>query len=631
MIIHPEAQKTWLAIMFLILLSCITYANTLQNAFVQDDYILIANNHFVKSWENLKSLLSQEKYLTPVKDFHPTRVHGSGELTYRPITTFSYFWDYSCNALNPIGYHITNIILHTFNVLLLFYLALLLLKKRSLAFIAAMLFSVHPINAETVSVINFREDLLTTLFFNAAFICYIGTTQATVLRKICFYLLSLCSFLLALLSKESAVVFPLILMLYDYFFVDHQRWGLCFRNFISRYALYMIFLAYYVITYWVFKLALSGYIQPYRGESFYANMLIILNVIATYLRWLIWPIDMHVALTEPLGLGFPYTIANFQNLFATMLVLGALSVGFLLRKKNAILSFSVFWFFITLIPVSNIVPLPTLIATHFLYLPMVGVALFGGELWRLGTHANSRWISSSFAKALTRIFFGVLLAMCFFITPLRNTIWQSNLSLWRECVRVYPKDPLAHTNYGIELKQIDGLLGHAIREFKLAAAIDPTNSFPHHELGVAYKEKEHYALAIDAFQKAVQINPQNLAAYFNLGWSYIYMKQWAEAQQVCREIEKVNPNLPQRYELQGAIAFEQGKIPESLGNFKKAVKLDPDNEKLWTNLGVIYFKMNQMEAARRAWEKALAIRPNDPVPKSFLQQSNSSQAQQKTE
>ncbi len=193
-----------LSISLILIISIAIYSNTLKNGFVYDDRFTIVDNLFIKNWNNLPELFSK------------TYFSRSGEETYRPIVTLSYFVDYSLWGLKPFGYHLTNLLLHSANVVLVYLFALLLLNNplsptllrgsniththtytRWIAFFTALLFSIHPIQSEAVNAISFREDLLVVFFLTAAFILYIKLKEESEAegsklkaQRVCFQLLA---------------------------------------------------------------------------------------------------------------------------------------------------------------------------------------------------------------------------------------------------------------------------------------------------------------------------------------------------------------------------------------------------------------------------------------------------------
>ncbi|HEC70151.1 MAG TPA: hypothetical protein ENI31_07720, partial [Candidatus Omnitrophica bacterium] len=155
-----------LAVFLLIVITFVVYFGSLKNEFVWDDFLVIVNNNFIKSWNNFCQLFNKS-YLTSPSQIRYLEVIniGSGESSYRPVVTLTYFIDYFFYKLNPWGYHLTNLLLHILNVLLLYFLIRLITQNNIIALLAGLLFAVHPVNTEAVDVITFREDLLCFLFF----------------------------------------------------------------------------------------------------------------------------------------------------------------------------------------------------------------------------------------------------------------------------------------------------------------------------------------------------------------------------------------------------------------------------------------------------------------------------------
>ena len=221
------------AVLGLIILSFAAYLNALSNTFVFDDIYVISGNYFIRDWQNIFGLFTS-KYFA-----------ASGELSYRPVVTLSYFVDYSLWHLNPMGYHLTNIILHTLNSTILFFLVQRMVRNTPLAFLASLFFACHPVLSEAVNAISYREDLLAATFFITAFILYIKLLASNKFMyrtemlhsvqhdSVChserneeskFYLypLSLLSYLFALFSKEMAITLPFLIFFFDYIAL-HRR------------------------------------------------------------------------------------------------------------------------------------------------------------------------------------------------------------------------------------------------------------------------------------------------------------------------------------------------------------------------------------------------------------------------
>ena len=194
-----------LPIAILALVSLVVYFNSLTNGFVYDDYATIVENKYIQHpGKSLPSLFSRSYFNI-----------ASGEASYRPVATLSYYLIYSIAELNATYYHLFSVLLHALNVILVYLLANIIIKNRYFALMAGLLFACHPALTEAVDAISYNEDLLAAAFFFLAFICYAGIDTEEVKSCIKVYVLSLFSFLLALLSKEMAITLPAVIFLYD--------------------------------------------------------------------------------------------------------------------------------------------------------------------------------------------------------------------------------------------------------------------------------------------------------------------------------------------------------------------------------------------------------------------------------
>ncbi len=221
--ISPNILRHFLSILLIAIISISIYSNTLKNGFVYDDESTIVKNTLIKDLDNISKLFKNKEYFTT-----------SGEMSYRPIVTLTYFIDYALYGLKPWGYHLTNLILHAINGAILYiFLTLLIQSSQSsipvlkhngtsfnlqssifnLQLIISLLFITHPVLTEAVNAISFREDGLCFLFFVSALILYLKSKMSVfcILSSIFFYLL-------ALLSKEMAITFPLIIFLYEWIY-----------------------------------------------------------------------------------------------------------------------------------------------------------------------------------------------------------------------------------------------------------------------------------------------------------------------------------------------------------------------------------------------------------------------------
>ena len=558
-------------ILLVVILTSIVYANSLINSFVWDDFIVIVNNDFIKSWKNFPSIFSRE-YLASTSEVNDLEMDniGSGESSYRPVVTTSYFIDYSLWKLNPFGYHLTNLFLHIFNVILLYLLLNLIVKNKKIALLVSLLFALHPVNAEAVNCISFREDLLVFLFFTSSFILFIKTGNYNSIKRIYYYVASVTLYLLALFSKEMAITLPIILMLYDYYFVYRGRIREIFTNLKSRYLGYIAASIFYLWV-WFFPMAnMSELTTKYPGGTFYTNILTMFKVVVVYIRWLFIPINIHATLAIPdsnLTANSLFTPGVFLSVF---LVLICILIAVKTRRTSKEISFSILWFFITLLPVSNIFPTANvMIASRFLYLPALGFCfLIAVLLFKIPALKVFSISSNILKRILNNIIIAILILYSVF-TIVGNLFWRNNVVLWLEMVRYYPDRATVYNSLGISYSAI-GNNEKAISSYKKSIELDPNYALTHYNLGLAYGCIDNIDEEIASYKKAIEVYPNFAQVYNNLGAAY-------------RKL---------------------GKIEVEIALYKKAIEINPEYAGAYYNLAIAYKRNKEYDLAIECYDKA---------------------------
>ncbi|MDD5006189.1 MAG: tetratricopeptide repeat protein [Candidatus Omnitrophica bacterium] len=564
-------EKNNYAVLLLVALTLLVYANSLTNLFVWDDYLVIVNNNFVRSWKNI-SLMFSKDYLfssSKINKFGVINLVGSGESSYRPVCTLTYFADYSLYKLNPFGYHLTNLILHIFNVILLYFLFNLIAKDKKISLLGSALFAVHPATTEVVACIAFREDLLAFLFYICAFILYIKLSNYDRLRRIYYYAMSVVLYLLALFSKEMAITLPLILVLYDYYFVCERSFKQVLINFKSRYAGYIAATLFYL---WVFFFPMSNtgeILMAYPGNSFYTNILTMFKVLAVYIRWLFIPINIHATLPIPY---FPFVVDSLSRpeaILSILLIVFSLGIAFKIRKTSKLASFAIFWFFVTLIPVLNIFPIGNIMASRYLYIPLVGFCLLVAVLLL-------KLPSSNIFKEIKKDAVIIILIFYSMFTVIGTLVWKHDVTLWLEIMRYYPDARLVYNNLGGGYVDI-GKYDKAIYFYKKATEVDPNDTLAYYNLGVMYGQTGNIKEQIAAYKKAIELLPSFSQAYNNLG----------------------------------AVFQKKGNVDSAIILYEKAIEIYPAYAGAYYNLATAYKEKGQYQLALEYADKAKELGYND--------------------
>lgn len=511
-----------LSVLLLVSISFALNANTLKNGFVYDDRSAVVHNSFIKDIHNLPKLF-QKDYFTI-----------TSELSYRPVVTFTYFLDYAFYGPHPWGYHLTNILLHTINCILLYmflnfifqssdgdnnrFTISSLLANRPL--FISLLFITHPVLTETINAISFREDLLVFLFYIATLCLYltIKESTSTIFTQIksfgltpIVYLLSCLTYLLALFSKEMAVTIPLAIYIYEWIYAKKKNRTLAILLNYYNIGYIAITVVYLYMRFFLFYNPAEGDVSDW---SLTERLLTSPWIILFYLKLLFFPISLTTDY-EILPVN-SYLSSSFFVPAAALI--SFLVAALLIRNRNKEIAVGIFFFITLLIPVYNIIPIGRPVAERYLYLPSVGFTIFAGAL-----------ICSTLQTSLrknyhTHIFISFLILLCTnsLAAAKRNEIWNNDHSLFTDTIKKMPNSYRSHNNLGITYLEQDKP-GDAILHFQAAVSIRPDVSHYHNNLAFAYFKKGLLDEAITHYKKALLIDPKK-ARYHN-SLANVYFKQ----------------------------------------------------------------------------------------------------------
>lgn len=563
-----EKKTTAVAIFLIIVLGLIIYANSLTGQFIWDDEYLVQKNVLIRNWSNLPKILTNEIGAGAGKPFN----------YYRPLHVASYIIDYSLWGLNVTGYHLTSIILHILVTLCLYWFVLLLYNNRRLSLITSILFLTTPINVETIASISVRGDILSVLFMLLSFIFHINSFRT---NKMSLHVLLLLSYILALLSKENALILPALLLLYHYVF----KRKINFRIFT---LILITTVAYILLRSTILKPTSSWIIAvPQRMPGFFV-------AITNYLRILIFPFDLHAEYGEKL-----FAFTNPKVVLGIALSLALLIYGFMKKKNNGLIFFSIYWFFITLLPVSNVYPLAFYMTEHWLYLPSIGFFL-------LLAYGLNKLLTKDRLKVATIAFIAAFIIFYSYLTIRQNNYWKEPMSFFQRTLKYTPDSPRINNNLGTLYTDI-GQYDKAIDYLNKAIRYDPYYIKAYNNLGNVYYKMGNREKAASFYEKALEIDPNYEEAYYNLGIIYneIGMKEKAEA--LLKKAIEVNPEYVKAYNNLAVIYIDVKKYKEAIALLHDAVKINPYYAEAYNNLGISYFKLGEKEKALTSYKKAIEV------------------------
>jgi tetratricopeptide (TPR) repeat protein len=587
---HPKL----FALILLSLVGTLLYINTIHNEFVFDDIQLIPKNKWIRSLTNLPDILG----IT------------SGILHYRPIREISYMIDYQFTGLDPVGYHLFNIFYHILTSYLVFLIASHISKDKKVAWITAILFIAHPIQTESVTYMSGRRDILSALFFLMGFYFFLKQRESP--SKKYLFLIFL-SYILSLFSKEMGVTLPALLLLYDllkkssYENTEGKTFSNSFQGFLSkirgilkRYWAFYLALFLVALLFTVYKVVLKN---PSHQEGFYggtvsSNFLTVFRIWVFYIKILILPISLNAAHSFPIS----RSIFEFRTFLSVCILLAIFTFLIKLMRRKEIYSFSGFWFFVTLLPVSHIFPHHELLAEHYLYLPSFGFSMALGSLF-------VDFLRKERLKPFLYSFLTGLLLFYSYQTIHRNLDWKNGFTLWADAGKKSPDSSRATLNLGISY-MFRGEYDKAIEKLRTSIQIKSDNPKAYNNLGVICLEKMDFDQAITEFKKAISYDPHYADAHNNLAKTFA-LKEWIdEAIEEERKAITFNPTVAE-YHFNLAKLYEiKGLLNEAIREYKEAARLDPGFFEAHYYLGMVYSRLEMNREAILEFEKTIKLNPD---------------------
>jgi protein O-mannosyl-transferase len=498
--------KTWIAIACVIALVLVVYANILGNHFTNwDDEHLIVRNKAIRVLD-IPFIL---------KNFH---------LSYPPLPVISHCLDYLFWRLNPVGYHLTDLIIYALIVLVFFCLCVALIGNNEASFVAAALFAVHPLHVESVAWLSSRKDGLGMLFYLLSFLVYIRSREG---RGRGLLWLSVLFYLCAIWSKPLMITLPLALILYDLLLAD-QRGGLR-RSILNKIP--------YVLPLLLTALA-TIFLDPHRdmrfsyhGGSMYNTFLAMCTVLGDYLRMLMLPINLcSLYLVE-----LPARVTEIRCLLPLAVIGTILAVAVATVRRAALFSFCVFWGAVSLIPILQLIPVNVIKADRYLYLPTAALCLLCGRA------ASSALLRPRFRPgALAVCAVVTLLAI---LTIARNAVWRDSATLWGAVIARNPESADAYNNLGIVYMQrgrneeAEEILTHAVN-------LRPDFASAHNNLANVYRVTGRYDKALEEFNKAMGLTHDAVYSanvYIGIGMVHEARGEYSKALEAYEQAVRLNP------------------------------------------------------------------------------------------
>lgn len=596
----PTGPGLGLGIAAIALCVALGYANVLDAPFVFDDLPGIVRNDDLR----IESLEPAGLYAAAVSQPSPRR----------PVSNLSLALNHYAGGLDVRGYHVVNLVVHGVCGLLVYLLALAILRDagrqdgqgfplvapsrtRLAALFAALLFVSHPVQTQAVTYVIQRMASLAALFCLAALLCWVHARQTSDPRRRRLLLGgALAAWLLALGSKENAATLPLLVGLYELCFVLDLRSGVPRR---TGWALAAGLVAGVAI---VFAFTDGNpserlfAIYEHRDFTPTERVLTQLRVVPFYASLVLVPLPSRLNLLHGFqtshGLLDPPTTA-----LAGLALLALVAIAILVARRHRLVAFCVFWFLLALSLESSIVGLE-MVYEHRLYLPMFGCCLLASATLMHAVGSRPR-----VALALC----AAIVASLVLTTRARNETWRDELVFWGDVVAKNPESHRGHLNLGLVHKargERESMLFH----YREAVRLKPDYEVAHNNLGNAWLEAGRPDRALEHFDAALRSRPDYRVALYNSGRALAQAGRMEQAVARLRGVLALEPDHADAWYALGVVLSHGNRFSEAGQALAEAVRLDPNQAPARYDLGIALARQGRFDAAIAQLEAALRLR-----------------------
>jgi tetratricopeptide (TPR) repeat protein len=579
------------------MLGFLIYSHTLEAPFYFDDGASIQSNRHIR----LSQLTVKDMFRSGVKS----------PCSNRPIANMSFALNYYFHQYDVAGYHAVNIVIHVVTAILLYlfirttfmipWLSARHKPQASIAFFAAVLWLVHPIQSQSVTYIVQRMNSLAAMFYILSFLLYVKARLVKEGQKRWpWFSGCVLAGILALGSKEIAATLPFFILLYEWYFFQDLSKAWLKRHLPYIVGLLVLFgllaLLYFGAN--PLQAILSGY--KHRDFTLTQRALTQFRVVIHYISLLFYPHPSRLNLDYdfPLSLSL---IEPITTLFSMAAIVGLIGLAIYLGKRERLLSFCILWFFGNLVIESSVIGLEV-VYEHRAYLPSMSFFL-------LVTIVIYRCIRADWAVA--GLLCGAIAWLCLW-TYERNRVWTDPVALWTDCVAKSPGKARPYNNLALALHRQGGL-NEAIAHYRQALRIRPEYVAAHLNLGVALEAQGRLDEAVQHYTETLRIRSEDPSAHTkahtNMGGILARQGKLDEAIRHYLAALEIRPDYARAHNNLGVALDMQGRVDEAVIHYSEALKSEPLYADAHNNLGLVLASQGKLDEAIAHYWKALKTNP----------------------
>jgi len=616
-----QTRSTVLAGIIIVALGLIAYSSSLQAGFIWDDDRYVTGNSFLRSVEGLGAIWAKPG-ATP---------------QYYPLVFTSFWLEYHLWELDPFGYHLSNVLLHLLNALLLWQILRFLSVPG--AWLAAAVFALHPVHVESVAWITERKNVLSAAFYLLALYSYMSfdpegfstksvdsgprdDPQSVHPRRWLLYLASIASFLLALLSKTVTCSLPAAILLLLWWRSGRIRRS----DWVRMTPFFLAGIIFSIVTVAVER-HVEGAVGPQWELSFLQRVLIAGRALWFYVEKLVLPHRLTFIYPR-----WEVDLSVWRHYLFPLLALLALALLWVRRRSIGRGPVVCALFFAgALFPALGFIdfyPMKySFVADHFQYLASIGIIVL-----LVGSATAFVRGSSGFVRLVATNLAVLMLMVLVVLTWRQGRIYEDTEVLWKDTIAKNPGCWMAHNNLGA-LYQQSGQTGRAFFHFREALRIKPEHagahsnlaivwcgqrkweegeyhfqqalrldpSIPgvHYNYGVCLQLQDRMKEAIDAFTKAIRRRPTYVQAHYNVAAVLIDQGRTSEAMEHLERVVTLDPLFVPAYHQMGIALASQGRFEDAVRQYREAIRLDPEYAQAHAELAEAYYHLREYDLARK--------------------------------
>ncbi|MDB6112614.1 MAG: Tetratricopeptide 2 repeat protein [Pedosphaera sp.] len=521
---------------------------------------------------------------------------------WHPLTWISHMVDCQLWGLRPGGHHLTNLLLHLANTLLLFAVLRRMTGATWRSALVAALFAWHPLHVESVAWVAERKDVLSACFWLLTILAYLRYVERPGPKR---YLLTLLLFALGLLSKPMVVTLPCVLLLLDYWPLNRHGGTAVDKPPVPWHRLVWekvpFFILAAVASTVTFRVQASG--GSVASLAIWPPSVRIANASVSYLNYLrrmIWPGDLAVFYPMPDSWPAWQVIGAITGLIMITLMVWAN------RRSHPCLLFGWLWYLGTLVPVIGLVQVGIQsLADRYTYLPLIGIFIM--LVWGVAD-LSQRWPGRRLVLGTGSAF---ILAGCLILTWFQVRVWRDGLTLFAHALAVTTDNAMAHDCRAAALNQL-GRYEEALAEYKAALRVQPGEPVRFYNLGLILARQGKVRSAIEYYEATLRDLPDYNPAHYRLAQLLVAQGRLEEAARHYQEYLRTSPDPADVHYNLGNLRVSENRLPEAVNHYRESLRLAPDSADAHSNLGAVLVRLGNLGEAVDHFKAALRLKPNFP-------------------